>query len=65
MIGESLMNPDTSRVYTRKNHRRVRSLQPMDYVSPYIMVERQDACNSFTDSFDAAPVDAYIRKKRK
>ena len=59
------MNPDTSRVYTRKNHRRVRSLQPMDYVSPYIMVERQDACNSFTDSFDAAPVDAYIRKKRK
>lgn len=59
------MNPDTSRVYTRKNHRRVRTLQPMDYVSPYIMVERQDACNSFTDSFDAAPVDAYIRKKRK
>ena len=59
------MNPDTSRVYTRKNHRRVRSLQPMDYLSPYIMVERQDACNSFTDSFDAAPVDAYIRKKRK
>ena len=59
------MNPDTSRVYTRKNHRRVRSLQPMDYVSPYIMVEREDACNSFTDSFDAAPVDAYIRKKRK
>ena len=59
------MNPATSRVYTRKNHRRVRSLQPMDYVSSYIMVERQDACNSFTDSFDAAPVDAYIRKKRK
>lgn len=37
----------------------------MDQLVPYIMVERQDACNMFTDSVEAAPIDEYIRKKRK
>lgn len=49
----------------RRDGRRVRSCAPMDYLSPYIMVERNDASNLFCDSFDTKKVDAYINAKRK
>lgn len=48
----------------RKEGRRVRTLHPMDYVSPYIMVERNDASNFFRDSFNVTKVEEFIKKKR-
>ena len=59
------MKPQDDRAYTRKNYRRVKTLHPMDYVSPYIMVERNDACNYFSDMVDATPIDNFMRQKRK
>lgn len=49
----------------RKEGRRVRTLHPMDYVSPYIMVERNDASNYFRDSFNVTKVEEFIKKKRE
>ena len=48
----------------RSDGRRLRSLNPYETVSPYIMVERNDAQNLFCDKFDASEVENYIRKKR-
>ncbi|MDO4742819.1 MAG: hypothetical protein Q4B04_02135 [bacterium] len=49
----------------RKDGRRVRGCAPMDFLAPYIMVERNDASNLFCDSFDTRAVDTYINEKRK
>ncbi|MBP3937710.1 MAG: hypothetical protein IK954_09060 [Clostridia bacterium] len=59
------MKSQDERVYTRKNHRRVKSMPPMNYVSPYIMVERSESSNYFSDTVDAGPIDTYMRQKRK
>ena len=49
----------------RKEGRRVKSLCPMNYVSPYIMVDRTDATNYIADRFDIGPAEDYIFKKRE
>ncbi len=49
----------------RKDGRRVRTLHPMDYVSPYIMVERNDASNFFRDSFEVTKAEEFIKRKRE
>ena len=49
----------------RKDGRKLRTLHPMDTVSPYIMVNRNDATNYFKDTFCTEAVDEYIRQKRK
>lgn len=49
----------------RKDGRRVRTLHPMDYVSPYIMVQRNDASNYFRDSFEVTKAEEFIRRKRE
>ena len=49
----------------RKDGRRVRTLHPMEYVSPYIMVERNDASNFFRDSFEVTKAEEFIKKKRE
>ncbi len=43
---------------------RLRSLQPMSKVSPYIMPNRSGASVYFHDSFEVTEVENYIRKKR-
>ncbi|MDD3244046.1 MAG: hypothetical protein PHD32_10030 [Eubacteriales bacterium] len=48
----------------RKDGRRLRTLHPVDTVSPYIMRTRADSQNYIMDKIDLAPVDAYIRAKR-
>ena len=48
----------------RKEGRKVRTLHPMEYVSPYIMVERNDASNFFRDSFEVTKAEEFIKKKR-
>ena len=49
----------------RSDGRRIRTLPAMAQVSPYIMVEREDASNLFSDSFEVTYVERYIRAKRR
>ncbi len=49
----------------RKDGRKVRTLCPMNYVSPYIMPDRDSASNFIADSFDTEAVDNYIYEKRR
>lgn len=49
----------------RKDGRRVRTLHAMDYVSPYIMVDRNDASNYFRDSFEVTKTEDFIKRKRE
>lgn len=48
----------------RKDGRKIRSLAPYNTVSPYIMVERNDAQNYFSDKFETAAADRYVQRKR-
>ena len=48
----------------RSDGYRLRSLQPMSKVSPYIMPNRSGASVYFHDSFETTEVKNYIRKKR-
>lgn len=49
---------------SRREGRRVKSLHPMDKVSPYIMKDRNDATNYFRDAFDVEEVEKLIHRKR-
>ncbi len=49
----------------RCDGRRIRSIPPMDQLSPYIMVNRNGASNLFSESFEITNVERYIRQKRK
>ncbi len=49
----------------QKEGRRVKSLSPMSYVSPYIMKTRGDASNYIQDTMPTAAADDYIFKKRR
>lgn len=49
----------------RKEGRKLRSLDPMNAVSVYLMVERNDATNSFSDKFDIDLAEQYVKDKRK
>lgn len=58
------MGKNKRRFGDRKEGRRVRSLHPMDYVAPFIMVQRNDASNLFRDEFDIEEAEKYVQKKR-
>lgn len=49
----------------RADGRRVRSIPPMSQVIPYIMVERNESTNFFSESLEITHIDRYIRKKRR
>ncbi len=49
----------------RIDGRRLRTLPPMDQVSPYIMVHRNESSNLFSDSIEITGIERYIRQKRK
>lgn len=49
----------------RKDARRVRTLDPMSVVSPYIMGQRAGCQNYIADSFETKTCDEYIARKRK
>jgi hypothetical protein len=59
------MEGQKKRFGDRKDGRRLRTLHPMDSMSPYIMVERNDASNLITDRFDIQAADRYVRAKRE
>ena len=45
--------------------RRIRSLPPVNYIIPYIMVNRNGSSNLFEEAFEITNVDRYIRQKRR
>ena len=47
----------------RPDGRLVKNLEPMEQIMPYIMQTRTDSMNMYDDSFDCAPMDAYIKEK--
>lgn len=49
----------------RSDGRRIRTLPPMNQVSPYIMETRVTSMNFFEQAFEITAVDRYIRQKRK
>ena len=59
------MNKRKFRLGDRFEGYRVRTLDPMNYVSPYIMVNRQNASNLMKDRIEITDkIDEYIMKKR-
>ena len=52
------------RLGDRYDGRKLRSLDPMTKVSPYIMVTRNTSSNNFTDTVDIDEIERYIRHKR-
>lgn len=47
----------------RPDGRLLRTLAPMERITPYIMKTRNDAMNMYEDTFACAPMDEYIKKK--
>lgn len=49
----------------RKDGRKLRSLDPMFRIMPYIMAKRSDAQNTYADSFDITKAERFCREKVK
>ncbi len=49
----------------RSDGRLIRTLPPMSQVSPYIMVNRNDADNTYEESIEITNLERYIRAKRR
>ena len=49
----------------RPDGQRVRSLEPMNQVAAYIMVDRNDSSNHFADEVDIATAEKYVLAKRR
>jgi len=49
----------------RTDGRKLRTLDPMSQVSPYIMLSRNTSSNYFQESFEITHVERYIRQKRR
>jgi len=62
--GGSSMANRKRRFGDRKDGRRLRTLDPIESLSPYIMVTRGDSLTYFVDKFETTEVDRYVRQKR-
>ena len=51
------------RLGDRKDGRKLRTLQPMNRLMPYIMKKRSDAQNTFADKIEVSKADILCRKK--
>lgn len=49
----------------RIDGRKVRTLDPMSMISPYIQIQRNTCSNLFEESFEITHVERYIRQKRR
>lgn len=49
----------------RKDGRRLRSLAPISYVSPFIMDYRNGSSNLISDRIDVEPIERYLREKKQ
>lgn len=50
--------------HSRQEGRRLKSVSAMTKIMPFIMAERNDACNQIRDSFETSAADDYIFQKR-
>lgn len=57
--------PRKRRLGDRRDGRRVRTLPPMNYITPYIMKVRSDAQNHFEDVVDITNIEHYLDKKHR
>ena len=57
--------PRKRRIGDRRDGRRLRHLQPMSYVIPYIMRERNDAQNQFEDVIDLTNIEKFLDEKHR
>ena len=57
--------PRKKRLGDRRDGRRLRTLQPLSYVMPYIMKVRADSQNHFEDVIDITNIEHYLDKKRR
>ncbi len=53
------------RLGDRKEGRRLRSLSPIIAFTPYIMRDRNDACNQFEGTVDITETDRWLREQRR
>ncbi len=49
----------------RKEGYKLRTINPMNKIMPYIMPQRNDACNTYSDMFDVTKTDKFCREKVK
>jgi len=49
----------------RRDGRRLRTLDPYNAMTPFIMKEKSDASNYFSDQIEITEVDRYLHKKRR
>ncbi len=49
----------------RPDGRKIRSLDPLNAITPYIMCKRNDASNLITVTVDVENIEKYVRKKRE
>lgn len=52
------------RLGDRNDGRKIRTMCPLNYISPYIMVDRNDASNYIANRIDTKRMDEYIRAKK-
>lgn len=53
------------RLGDRKEGRRLRTLPALNLFEPYIMIQRNDACNQFAGSIEITETDRWLRSKRQ
>lgn len=53
------------RIGDRKEGRRLRTLPALNLFTPYIMIDRNDACNQFAGSIEISDTDRWLRAKRQ
>ncbi len=53
------------RMTDRKDGRRLRTISPLFQLSPFTMLTPADAASSFTDCVDAAPIEAWLKERRR
>ena len=53
------------RIGDRKEGRRLRTLPALNLFTPYIMIDRSDACNQFAGFIEISETDRWLRAKRQ
>ena len=49
----------------RKEGRRLRTVPALNQFEPYIMIDRNDACNQFSGAVEISETDRWLRAKRQ
>lgn len=57
-------NTHRRRIGDRKDGRLLRSFPAYNKFTPFIMKQRNDACNYFSDKVEVTEIDRWLRKKR-